>query len=59
MVLARNLYAERGMLLLNEGKLLTLPLIDKLAAFEASEGARYTLFVRKSEADSSVPTGVS
>jgi response regulator RpfG family c-di-GMP phosphodiesterase len=59
MVLARNLYAESGMLLLNEGKLLTLPLIDKLAAFEASEGARYTLFVRKSEADSSVPTGVS
>lgn len=49
MVLARNLYAENGMLLLNEGKPLTRPLIDKLAAFEATEGARYTLFVRKPE----------
>ncbi|MFL9812774.1 response regulator [Stutzerimonas sp. VN223-3] len=47
MILARNLHAENGMLLLNEGKELTRPLIDKLIAFESSEGARYTLFVRK------------
>lgn len=59
MVLARNLYAENGMLLLNEGKPLTRPLIDKLAAFEASEEARYTLFVRKPDADTGVLTGVS
>jgi response regulator RpfG family c-di-GMP phosphodiesterase len=59
MVLARNLYAENGMLLLNEGKPLTRPLIDKLAAFQASENANYTLFVRQSEADTDVVTGVS
>ncbi|MCY1531426.1 HD domain protein [compost metagenome] len=59
MVLARNLYAENGMLLLNEGKPLTRPLIDKLTAFEASEGARYTLFVRRPEVDAGVLTGVS
>lgn len=59
MVLARSLYAESGMLLLNEGKPLTRPLIDKLAAFEASEGARYTLFVRKAGTDNGVSTGVS
>jgi response regulator RpfG family c-di-GMP phosphodiesterase len=61
MVLARNLYADNGMLLLNEGKPLTRPLIDKLVSFEASEGARYTLFVRKPEveAESGVLTGVS
>jgi response regulator RpfG family c-di-GMP phosphodiesterase len=47
MLLARNLHAENGMLLLNEGKPLTRALIDKLIAFEASEGGRYTLFVRK------------
>jgi len=47
MLLARNLHAENGMLLLNEGKELTRALIDKLIAFEASEGGHYTLFVRK------------
>lgn len=47
MLLARNLHAENGMLLLNEGKPLTRALIHKLIAFEASEGGRYTLFVRK------------
>jgi response regulator RpfG family c-di-GMP phosphodiesterase len=47
MLLARNLHAENGMLLLNAGKPLTRALIDKLIAFEASEGGRYTLFVRK------------
>ncbi|MDN3237956.1 HD domain-containing phosphohydrolase [Pseudomonas sp. WAC2] len=57
MVLARSLHAQNGMLLLNEGKQLTRPLIDKLIAFEASEGARYTLFVRKSDESASVSQG--
>lgn len=49
MVLARNLYAASGMLLLNEGKVLTGILIDKLAAFEKGEpeGHRYTLYVHR------------
>lgn len=53
MVLARNLYAASGMLLLNEGKQLTAPLIEKLAAFEKGEpdGHRYTLYVHKPEID--------
>lgn len=53
MVLARNLYAASGMLLLNEGKTLTAVLIDKLAAFEKGEpdGHRYVLYVRKPETD--------
>jgi response regulator RpfG family c-di-GMP phosphodiesterase len=55
MVLARNLHADCGMLLLNEGKTLTRPLIDKLAAFEASEEAHYTLFVRKPEEPDGLP----
>ena len=38
-----------GMLLLNAGKVLNLALIEKLIAFEAIEGARYTLFVRLPE----------
>lgn len=45
MVLARNLHADNGMLLLNEGKELNRPLIDKLIAFESIDGARYTIFV--------------
>ncbi len=49
MVLARNLHANNGMLLLNEGKVLTRPLIDKLIAFEALESAHYTLIVRLPE----------
>jgi hypothetical protein len=49
MVLARNLHADNGMLLLNEGKALSPLLIEKLIAFEAIEGARYTLFVRVPE----------
>ncbi|AYF86028.1 HD domain-containing phosphohydrolase [Pseudomonas sp. JS3066] len=50
MVLTRNLRADSGMLLLNAGKQLSRTLIDKLIAFEASEGARYTLHVRLPEA---------
>ena len=46
MMLARNLNAENGTLLLNEGKQLSRALIDKLIAFEESERARYTLFIR-------------
>ncbi|MEX6504442.1 HD domain-containing phosphohydrolase [Pseudomonas zhanjiangensis] len=50
MQLARNLNAANGNLLLNEGKQFTRALIDKLIAFEESEGARYTLFVRSPSA---------
>lgn len=51
MILARNLQADSGMLLLNAGKQLSRALIDKLIAFEASEGARYTLHVRQPAAE--------
>jgi response regulator RpfG family c-di-GMP phosphodiesterase len=49
MLLARNLYAASGMLLLNEGKKLTAMLIDKLVAFEKGEpaGTRYTVYVHR------------
>lgn len=49
MVLARNLYAASGMLLLNEGKELTSLLIDKLVAFEKGEpdGTHYTVYVHR------------
>lgn len=46
MVLARNLNADNGMLLLNAGKVLNGPLIDKLIAFETMEGAKYSVFVK-------------
>ena len=51
MVLARDLHAVSGMLLLNEGKELTERLIDKLIAFEKGEpeGTRYTLFVYRTD----------
>ncbi|GAC1029384.1 two-component system response regulator [Pseudomonas sp. No.21] len=49
MVLARNLNADNGMLLLNAGKVLTPVLVEKLIAFEAMEGTRYTVFVRVAE----------
>lgn len=54
MVLARNLHAASGMLLLNEGKELTRSLIDKLIAFERGEpdGTRYTLHIHSPEEDS-------
>ncbi|WP_439863096.1 HD domain-containing phosphohydrolase [Pseudomonas antarctica] len=45
MVLARNLNADNGMLLLNAGKVLNLPLVDKLIAFEAMEKTKYSVFV--------------
>lgn len=57
MILARNLHATNGMLLLNEGKQLTLPLISKLIDFEASEGGSYTVFVRKPESDKALQNG--
>ncbi len=47
MVLARNLNADNGMLLLNAGKVLNLPLVDKLIAFEAMEGAKYSVFIKQ------------
>ncbi|AKA22809.1 HD domain-containing phosphohydrolase [Pseudomonas chlororaphis] len=46
MVLARNLNADNGMLLLNAGKVLNGPLVDKLIAYEAMEGARYSIFIK-------------
>lgn len=56
MILARNLNADNGMLLLNAGKVLSGPLIEKLIAFEAMEGAQYSVFVKKpEELDPSMP----
>jgi response regulator RpfG family c-di-GMP phosphodiesterase len=49
MVLARNLNADNGMLLLNAGKVLHMALVDKLIAFEAMEGAKYSVFVKVPE----------
>ncbi|MHC8345830.1 HD domain-containing phosphohydrolase [Pseudomonas sp. RT6P73] len=46
MVLAHNLNADNGMLLLNAGKVLSGPLVEKLIAFEAMEGAKYSVFVK-------------
>lgn len=57
MILARNLNADNGMLLLNAGKVLSGPLVEKLIAFEAMEGARYSVFVKipEEQADPSAP----
>ncbi|MFC3283509.1 HD domain-containing phosphohydrolase [Litchfieldella rifensis] len=52
MTLVRDLYAENGTLLLNEGKELDAWLITKLINFEASEETNYTLYVRKPKAKS-------
>ncbi|MHC8301513.1 HD domain-containing phosphohydrolase [Pseudomonas sp. ZS1P83] len=49
MILARNLNADNGMLLLNAGKVLNGPLVEKLIAFEAMEGAKYSIFVKMPE----------
>ncbi|MNI35167.1 Hydrogenase transcriptional regulatory protein hupR1 [compost metagenome] len=49
MILARNLNADNGMLLLNAGKTLSAPLVDKLIAFEAMEGGQYKVFVKVPE----------
>nr|WP_314642226.1 HD domain-containing phosphohydrolase [uncultured Pseudomonas sp.] len=49
MILARNLNADNGMLLLNAGKVLSGPLVEKLIAFEAMEGAKYSVFVKVPE----------
>jgi len=46
MMLARNLNADNGMLLLNAGKVLNGPLVEKLIAFEAMEGGKYRIFVK-------------
>lgn len=49
MVLARNLYAASGMLLLNEGKELSRILIQKLITFERGEpdNTRYRLYIHR------------
>ena len=49
MILARNLNADNGMLLLNAGKVLSDLLVDKLISFEAMEGAKYKVFVKVPE----------
>ncbi|WP_460144811.1 HD domain-containing phosphohydrolase [Pseudomonas sp. S2_A02] len=49
MILARNLNADNGMLLLNAGKVLNGPLVEKLIAFEAMESAKYSIFVKVPE----------
>ncbi|MGE8187288.1 HD domain-containing phosphohydrolase [Pseudomonas sp. NPDC086278] len=49
MILARNLNADNGMLLLNAGKVLSGLLVEKLIAFEAMEGAKYSVFVKVPE----------
>ena len=49
MILARNLNADNGMLLLNAGKVLSGPLVEKLIAFEAMEGEKYSVFVKVPE----------
>jgi response regulator RpfG family c-di-GMP phosphodiesterase len=49
MVLSRNLNADNGMLLLNAGKVLNGPLVEKLIAFEAMEGGKYSVFVKVPE----------
>jgi HD-GYP domain-containing protein (c-di-GMP phosphodiesterase class II) len=46
MVLARNLNADNGMLLLNASKVLNAPLVEKLISFEAMEAAKYTIFIK-------------
>lgn len=51
MVLARNLNADNGMLLLNAGKVLSAALVEKLIAFEAMEGGKYTVFVKEPEVE--------
>lgn len=59
MVIARNLLAQDGMLLLREGTVITPRLIAKLQGFEENEGVRYTLHVLnpslKPEAPDNVP----
>jgi response regulator RpfG family c-di-GMP phosphodiesterase len=49
MILARNLNADNGMLLLNAGKVLNALLVEKLIAFEAMEGGKYKIFVKVPE----------
>jgi response regulator RpfG family c-di-GMP phosphodiesterase len=55
MILARNLYAVNGTLLLNEGKQLTANLIEKLMAFQASENISYTLLIKPPEGATALP----
>ncbi|MFK2911437.1 HD domain-containing phosphohydrolase [Pseudomonas sp. 3HC3] len=55
MVLARNLNADNGMLLLNAGKVLSAALVEKLVAFESMEGGKYCIFVRVPSNDPITP----
>jgi response regulator RpfG family c-di-GMP phosphodiesterase len=51
MILVRDLHTATGMLLLNEGKVLTARLIERLMHFEAMEKTRYQLVVRRPDGD--------
>ena len=55
MVLARNLNANNGMLLLKAGKVLTSSMICKLTAFEAMEGAKYSVFIAEQDVGAHQP----
>lgn len=57
MVLARNLSAENGMLLLNAGKVLNGPLVEKLIAFETMEHGKYSVFVKVPAEAEQTPAG--
>lgn len=49
MIVTQKLHTAGGMLLLNEGTVLTDRLIEKLQAFEENEGSQYVLYVTKPE----------
>ncbi|HUH59966.1 MAG TPA: HD domain-containing phosphohydrolase [Candidimonas sp.] len=49
MIVMQKLHTAGGMLLLNEGTVLTERLIEKLQAFEENEGSQYVLYVTKPE----------
>jgi response regulator RpfG family c-di-GMP phosphodiesterase len=49
MIVMQKLHTTGGMLLLNEGTVLTERLIEKLQAFEENEGSQYVLYVTKPE----------
>lgn len=51
MVLAQPLYTEDGVLMLNEGSVLTERLIERLRQFERSGAAAFTLQIRQSSQD--------
>ncbi|SHG67466.1 Response regulator c-di-GMP phosphodiesterase, RpfG family, contains REC and HD-GYP domains [Pollutimonas bauzanensis] len=53
MIIARDLHAASGMLLLKENTILTERFIEKLRAFEENEGTKYTFYVRCAQPEAS------